>query len=91
MFASLRCRFLQTQHKLPLRKKSFIIENADLDQSGEIDISDVVSLVNIILNGTGNQIVKKVVTNLGDDSITYGGSGNGKARLGKNRLWEKEE
>ena len=62
-------------HILGISDDNFIIANADMDQNGKIDISDVVSLVNIILNGTGNLTKLNVVIN-GAEDFTFGGVGN---------------
>ena len=45
----------------------------DVNGNGEIDISDMTRFVIIILNGTENLTIKKVVTNITDAPITYGG------------------
>ena len=54
-----------------------ILENADVSSDGEISVTDVTALVNLILRG-GNSILNLVIT--GADGITFGGAGNGPAR-----------
>ena len=60
-----------------MEDKDFNIENADVTRDREVTITDVTALVNLILNG--DSILKKVVN--GADGITFGGGGNGPARL----------
>lgn len=61
------------------------IENADINGDGEITVSDVTALVNIILDGGCN--IKNVVVN-GADGITFGGGGNGPVKASENLLWK---
>lgn len=65
---------------------NFIIENADVNGDGNITVTDVMLLVNIILNGKSTF---KVVANIDDFPINYGGSGTKPAKVGKNFLWDE--
>ncbi|MBO4820481.1 MAG: hypothetical protein J5548_03340, partial [Prevotella sp.] len=56
---------------------NFIMANADITRDGDITVTDVTALVNLILGG--NSIVKMVVN--GADGITFGGNGSGPARV----------
>ena len=58
---------------------------ADTNGDGKISVTDVMKLVNMVLNGS--QIAFDVVTNLND--VTYGGSGSGSAMAGETLLWEE--
>ena len=58
---------------------NIILANADSNGDGQITVTDVAMLVSRILNNT--QSISKVVINTGDDTITFGGAGNGPFRL----------
>jgi hypothetical protein len=47
----------------------FIVDNADINQDGEIDVTDVTALVNIILGDKGFNVVVN-----GAEGLTFGGS-----------------
>ena len=59
----------------------FVIENADITGDGQVTVTDVTALVNLILHGSND--IFNVVVNTGDTPITYAGSGNGVARSKK--------
>ena len=56
----------------------------DVNGDGTISVSDVMALVDIILNGENS--IDNIVVN-GADGITYGG-GSGPAHAGENHIWE---
>ncbi len=63
---------------------NFITANADVNNDNNITITDVMVLVNNILNGKSTF---KVVTNIDDFPIKFGGGGKNPARVGKNQIW----
>ena len=56
---------------------NFLISQADLNGDKQVTVADVMELVNRVIHGNKSF---KVVTNLDDLTITYGGSGIGPAR-----------
>jgi hypothetical protein len=63
---------------------NFITANADVNNDNNITVTDVMVLVNNILNGKSTF---KVVTNIDDFPIKFGGGGKNPARVGKNQTW----
>ena len=63
---------------------NFITANADVNNDNNITVTDVMVLVNNILNGKSTF---KVVTNIDDFPIKFGGGGKNPARVGKNQIW----
>lgn len=63
---------------------NFITANADVNNDNNITVTDVMVLVNNILNG---ESTFKVVTNIDDFPIKFGGGGKNPARVGKNQIW----
>ena len=64
-------------HILGNQDENFDVKNADLNGDGTISVNDVTTLVDIILHGSG--ILNVVVT--GANGLTFGGVGNGPARI----------
>ena len=62
----------------------FITANADVNNDNNITVTDVMVLVNNILNGKSTF---KVVTNIDDFPIKFGGGGKNPARVGMNQIW----
>lgn len=61
---------------------NFITANADVNNDKSITVTDVMVLVNNILNGKSTF---KVVTNIDDLPIIFGGGGTNPARVSQNR------
>ena len=58
---------------------NFIAENADINGDQQISVADVMALVGIVIGGNSDTF--KLVTNLDDTPINYGGGGSGPAKV----------
>ena len=61
----------------------------DLNGDGDISVSDVMRLVDMILGLYEDKNIINVIVNTGDDSITYGGGGTTPAHAGQYNIWEE--
>ena len=75
------------EHILGKNPINFNVALADLDGDNDVSVTDVMILVDIILNGGGSLYVIDV--DGGDTGIGYGGGGTGPAHTNQNNTFEE--